>query len=131
MSTVSVWVIYGTYGLALFVQTIFLFKGIELLKQELQKPIDPNAPKPITRVQNMLTEKDGNNNEKTSFSRTAGSLGGVVLAAILVGSSYWLQYSLFFGEPSETNIKAIGTLLLYGSALFAPYGFNRLASLFK
>lgn len=43
---------------------------------------------------------------------------------------YWVVYQLYFGTDLD-KITKLSTYLLAGSALFIPYGFNKLSSIFK
>lgn len=82
----------------------------------------------------LLSEKDGDKAGTTSFSRVAGLIGAVVLSTFFWGlANVLLQRS--FGPPAD--IAAIKDILanlsnyfLYGSALFAPYAFNQIKSIF-
>lgn len=65
-----------------------------------------------------------------SFSRTAGAIGGMALAAAVIGIAYWVLYALFY-EANLDKLEGLGTFFLSGSALFAPYAFNQLSSIFK
>ncbi len=65
-----------------------------------------------------------------SFSRTAGAIGGMALAAAVVGISYWVLYALFY-NGDLARLEGVGTFFLSGSALFAPYAFNKLSKVFK
>lgn len=65
-----------------------------------------------------------------SFSRVAGALGAVGLAATFVAIGYWVVYQFYFGTDLD-KITKLSTYFLAGSALFIPYGFNKLSSIFK
>lgn len=65
-----------------------------------------------------------------SFSRVAGAFGALALAMAVIGISYWLVYALFY-EKDISVLKQAGWFFLSGSALFAPYAFNQLSSVFK
>lgn len=67
---------------------------------------------------------------KGSFSRLAGAVGAIGLAATFIGIGYWVLFALFFGGDL-TKLDDIGTYFLSGSALFAPYAFNKLSTVFK
>lgn len=68
--------------------------------------------------------------EAPSFSRVAGSLGAVGLAATFVGIGYWALHALYF-DGDLTRISGLSTYFVAGSALFIPYGFNMLSSVFR
>lgn len=65
-----------------------------------------------------------------SFSRVAGAFGALALAMAVIGISYWLIYALFY-EKELSVLQQAGWFFLSGSALFAPYAFNQLSSVFK
>ena len=68
---------------------------------------------------------------KGSFSRIAGAIGAVAIAATFVGIGYWAIYALFYEPTHLTHFKDLGTYFLAGSALFFPYAFNQLSKIFK
>lgn len=119
--------------LANFVMTLSLFWGLRTI-------ID------IARHQNILqealSEKTFTSNNSGgakakpgsvgSFSRIAGAFGSIALAVAVIGVSYWLIYTLFYGNMDNLDkLKEAGWFFLSGSALFAPYAFNQLSSVFK
>ena len=79
-----------------------------------------------------------------SYSRVSGAVGSMVLAAMVGGLGYYILYAVFFNhcllstELTEDGQKKIVDLFyslryyfLGASALFAPYAFNRLTTIFK
>jgi hypothetical protein len=46
-----------------------------------------------------------------------------------LGVGYYMLWSLF--TQQSVDLSSIGTYFLSGSALFAPYAFNQLSSIFK
>ena len=129
-----------TYGLAIIALSAVLVWGLKLISKELQKTGTNNK----TLLANALSEKvpsaapgapgaaggapDG------SFSRTAGAIGAVGIAAtfIGIGIGYRAIYELFFGSATDlTKISDLKVYFLAGSAMFLPYAFNQLSAVFK
>jgi len=85
------------------------------------------------RLNQVLKEKapDGTAGDATSYSRVTGALGAVVLT-----SFYWAigNASLSLALSDVTKVKplmdAVSPFFLIGSALFLPYAFNQLKSIF-
>jgi len=124
------------FVLALVAMTGVLVWGLRLITRVLKQPVG-DAKAGRTVMQEVLSEKvvrTGENkpdDEKTgSFSRVAGAVGTIAIAATFVGLGYWIVYGLFFKQPLE-DLAQTGVYFLAGSALFAPYAFNQLSSIFK
>ncbi len=128
------------FVLALVAMTGVLVWGLRLITRVLKQPADPEKPD-RTLMQEVLSEKAGRtagdgggkaaDDKKTgSFSRVAGAVGTIAIAATFVGLGYWIVYSLFFKQPLE-DLAETGVYFLAGAALFAPYAFNQLSSIFK
>jgi hypothetical protein len=67
-----------------------------------------------------------------SSSRLIAFIGMITLSALFLGVGYFTLWALFFGQPKDIQaVKDTGALFLTGSALFAPYAFNKLAEVFK
>ena len=129
---------------ATIAQTAILLWGLRKVSEVLNMPVAPPANGlPVTTfAQSMLSEKTppaqpANQQaanvpieSDASFSRVAGSIGTVVLAAFIGGVSYWALFGLFSGADL-TRLSQIGTFVLTGSALFAPYAVNQLRAIFK
>ncbi len=64
-----------------------------------------------------------------SASRMIAMFGLLVLAVVLLGIGNAITWSLFV-ESKIPPLDGIGTYLLGGAALFAPYAFNQLKSIF-
>jgi hypothetical protein len=67
--------------------------------------------------------------EVPSYSRVAAAVGTFVLATMVLGMGYYALWSLF--TRNTVDLSSVGSYLLSGSALFAPYAFNQLSSIFK
>src|ERR1700748_1661217 len=87
------------------------------------------------RLNDMLKEKspDGSATDATSYSRVAGALG-----AIMITSFFWATGNLVLSLALRGDVTAVKPLLdalsgffLTGSALFLPYAFNQLKTLFS
>ncbi|OLF53675.1 hypothetical protein [Pseudomonas chlororaphis] len=64
-----------------------------------------------------------------SSSRLGSAVGTFVLATMALGVGYYMLWALF--TQQSVDLSSIGTYFLSGSALFAPYAFNQLSSMFK
>jgi hypothetical protein len=127
-----------TYGLAIIALSGVLVWGLKLISKELQSP----GANSKTLLANALSEKTprapgapgaaGQNTPDGSFSRTAGAIGAVGIAATFIGIGYWAIYELFFGSAADlTKISDLKVYFLAGSAMFLPYAFNQLSAIFK
>ena len=88
----------------------------------------PGGGELAKRARTRLLEKDGPSAGSVSFSRVAGTLGALTLASLFVATVFWAQYALY-SDASLDEAKKLWPVYLLGSALFAPYAFNRLAQL--
>lgn len=128
-----------TFILANVVVTTTLILGIKSIIKKLneQKPSGSTllsealSEKNPTGTDSADTDGDGKANLSGSFSRTAGAIGAMGLAATTIGIGYWLVYSLFYDPSPLSELRNIGWYYLSGSALFAPYAFNRLSNIFN
>ena len=68
----------------------------------------------------------------SSYSRVAGLIGSVVMAAFFWGLGNILLYKAI-SNPAEvkTITEALGTYMLSGAAMFVPYAFNQLQAAFR
>jgi hypothetical protein len=127
----------STYWIAVAAMSLVLVAGFRLLVKELQKPIDSNNVNGQTVLQQALSEKPspapggGTAPTEPSFSRVAGAIGALGIAAAFVGIGYWILHALFFVKSDLANIDGLRTYFLAGAAMFLPYAFNQLASIFK
>lgn len=125
------------YWLATTAFTAVLTWGFRMLSKELQRPLslekDPNTSKPPTLMLMALSEKKpaAPPGMEASFSRVAGAMGAIGIAATFVGISYWILHTLFFDISNLTNLQGLDTYFLAGSAMFLPYAFNQVAATFK
>jgi hypothetical protein len=130
-----------SYWLATAALTIVLVWGFRMLSKELQRPAGEDQR---TLLRTALTEKTAAvpqqpqggqpqppRSDQGSFSRLAGSIGAIGIAATFVGISYWVLHTLFFDIGNLTKIEGLATYFLAGSAMFLPYAFNQLSSIFK
>ena len=65
-----------------------------------------------------------------SSSRLIAAFGLMILAIMILGIGYGIMWSLFV-KGQTPDLTGIGTYLLGGSALFAPYAFNQVKDAFK
>jgi hypothetical protein len=117
--------------LSLFTYTVVLIWGLKLINKSFEnkgtflKLLSEDQPEP---------KEDNHSNDeplpKPSFSRLAGAVGSMGLAAVFIGIGYWVIFALF-NNGDLNKLDGLGTYFLSGSALFAPYAFNQLAKVFK
>ncbi|WP_051593886.1 hypothetical protein [Bordetella hinzii] len=135
----------------LVVVTGVLLWGLRILQGVLQRP-DPDNPK-LRFIDKALSEKrlvravdpppqpnpapnpapsppaGQKSDEVPSTSRLGAAVGTLVLAVMALGVGYYMLWALF--TQQSVDLSTIGTYFLSGSALFAPYAFNQLSSIFK
>ncbi|MCK4125514.1 hypothetical protein HFK83_24500 [Ralstonia pseudosolanacearum] len=85
-----------------------------------------------------LSEKSGTPTATTatpptgSTSRVIAFLGLIGMLSMFVGIGFYLLWALFNGKQDLAHqLDIAGHYLLYGSALFAPYAFNQIKSVFS
>lgn len=66
-----------------------------------------------------------------SSSRMTALVGSIVITAMYVGVGYYALYAVFFDRDGLSVLPDIIKYFLTGSALFAPYAFNKLSSIGK
>ena len=115
---ISLGVLTALLAVTFAVTAVFLFT-------EAQS--DPKA----RRFSKMVSEKgqDGSG-EAVSYSRVAGVLGAMALTGLFICGTYWVHHALFTGA-ALTNLSELWPLFAMGSALFAPYAFNRVSQIGK
>jgi len=151
----------GVYIFSNIAYTGVLIWGFRSVSVGLKTPVittDPNTGKPVQSSNarasggwhSMLRSRsrptvDGNGavpapnpsqEPDISYARVSGAIGSIALASLFVGMSYWILYALFYGVEGGTfdiaaKINSMGGFFLAGAALFLPYAFDRLASIFK
>jgi hypothetical protein len=87
------------------------------------------------RLSDVLKEKSplGDCTGITSYSRVIGAVGGVIVTAFFwAGGNILIASALALEDFTQLTklIDALSRFLLFGSALFLPYAFNQLKSLF-
>jgi len=95
----------------------------QLIKLLSEKMKSPGSPPPGPTPSPSPTPEP-------SFSRLAGAVGAMGLAAVFIGIGYWVLYALF-QNGDLSKLQGLGVYFLSGSALFAPYAFNQLTKIFK
>ncbi len=126
-----------SYIVSVVAMTGVLVWGLKMLSRELGTV---DAKTGLSYMAEALREKEPPRNargddgtvvsDRTSFSRVAGALGAVGLAAVFVGIGYWTLYQLHFGDDL-TKLSALSPYFMAGAALFVPYASNKLVSIFK
>ncbi|MCO7224388.1 hypothetical protein [Pleionea sp. CnH1-48] len=84
----------------------------------------------LIEVEDYEAENNSSAAPKKSFSRAVGTIGALGLAAVVVALGFWIIYSLFY-DGDLSRMEDLSTYFLSGSALFAPYAFNKISSVFK
>lgn len=133
------------FVVAILAYSLILLRAAKWLAAELNRPLNPTvgATSP-TIAQGMLLEKTPpaappaggqapSQAPTGSFSRVAGAMGAVALAALFASGGYWLLYSAFFTSSKDmsTAITGFTTYLLAGMTMFAPYAANQFSTIFK
>lgn len=118
----------------LIVVTSVLIWGLRILQGVLTRP-DPDNPN-LKFIDKALSEKrlirsgeQPSEHDIPSSSRVGAAIGVLVLAIMALGVGYYMLWSLF--TKQTVDLSSIDTYFLSGSALFAPYAFNQLSSIFK
>jgi len=104
-----------------------LIWGLQLVSATLRTPRE-DGPQPL--IADALTEKNDPKGQM-SFSRVAGAIGSVSLAAFMAGLGIWVFFAI---NGDKDEIKRLSDLWPYmggGAALFAPYAFNQLSNVFR
>ena len=109
--------------------TIVLILGLVVLWMVLRSKSKDGK---VDVIGEFLTEKAEVGAGKSSFSRLAGAVGAMAIAATFVGISYWAIEALFFEKDEYLGrLEKLWVYFMVGSALFAPYAFNKLSEVFK
>jgi hypothetical protein len=130
------------FWLATAALTAVLIWGFRMISTELRQPAVPGsgaAGTAPTVLRQALSEKEATPSApaatpptgEASFSRVAGAVGAIGIAATFVSIGYWVLHTLFFDIDNLGKIQGLGTYFLAGAAMFLPYAFNQLASIFK
>ena len=108
---------------------IVLFWGLRLLSVVLLTPQGKGENPPL--IASALTEKS-NPQEPISFSRVAGAIGAISLAAFMAGLGFWIFFAINAKDTTMIDrLQGLSTYFLGGAAMFSPYGFNQLSKIFK
>ena len=68
----------------------------------------------------------------TNYSRTSGFLGSLILVGALWAFANYAVWAAFWKPAAlPDTLSALKSFFLAGSALFAPYAFNQLGSIFR
>jgi len=106
-----------------------LIWGLRMLSRVLFETRQPTDDTSL--IASALTEKSAEN-EPTSFSRVAGAIGAVSLAAFMAGLGLWVFFAISDQDATMIDrLSKLSTYFLGGAALFAPYAFNQLSKVFK
>ena len=90
--------------------------------------LSKTPPGTTLRAAEIVQEKDGQNAGDISFARVAGVIVALALASLFIVTVFWAHHALFCnGMLAEA--KELWVIYLYGTALFAPYAFNRLSQI--
>ncbi len=104
------------------------------LKQAMREKAPSEQPEPVTTTIQTVdgtTRTETEMPDNTSYSRVAGMIGAIVMACL-----FWAvgNIAIYLGFTDVDGLAKlvgnIGGLFLGGSALFAPYAFNKLTEVF-
>ena len=129
----------AAYDRVFWIITVSLFAGLLLIivsmnksKYDFSEVVAEERLPAVTRT----TDANGAVTERTDEPKLAGStsrviamFGLLVMAVVLLGIGYSIVWSLFV-TGRLPSLDGVGTYLLGGSALFAPYAFNQLKEVF-
>jgi hypothetical protein len=65
-----------------------------------------------------------------SSSRLISFVGSFALLSLFLSTSFYVVWALFTCQPLD-RLDKVGTFLLYGATLFAPYAANKMSELLK
>lgn len=116
---IMLWLVVTIFNLATIFLLKFVLSGVNVNAMVQEKSVDPPQPG--------VQSKDN-----TSYSRVAGLIGSIIIATFFwsIGNVVIFKSFSNVGEVGSF-VKDIWPYLLSGSALFAPYAFNQLSSIFK
>jgi len=125
MDIAIMWVSLGVLNLG----TIFLLRYAlkeadvpSMLREKAPQPPPPVPPPPGAPPEPA----------PTSFSRVAGIVGAIVLATFFWALANAIVFYAFTDTAKiQPLVSNTWTFFLVGSAMFAPYAFNQLMSIFK
>jgi len=103
--------------------------GLRMITKALSNAI--GDPQSITMFSQALSD-NGSRNNKASFSRIAGMIGAISLAAFSVRLGLFLLIALATGntEPIST-ITDLQNYFLAMATLFAPYSIQQISNIFN
>lgn len=134
-----------TYWIAVAVLTGVLVWALRLVGAQLQQKDEESGSRFISTAlsekERLARDADGElirNSDgsvvkipaQASFSRLAGALGAIGIAALYVSIGYWILNALF-QDKSLDSLEELWPYLVGGAALFFPYAFNRLSKVFS
>jgi hypothetical protein len=80
---------YFTFYLTIVVTTAVLVWGLKLIKKALSSPTDTGKPLVASILaESVLAPEPRRVEDKGSFSRTAGAIGAIGMAAVFIGIGY-------------------------------------------
>ena len=66
-----------------------------------------------------------------SSSRLIALIGGIILAAMYLGTGYYMLFAVFYLPEDVKRIDEINQFFVMGMTLFSPYAVNKLSNMFK
>ena len=82
----------------------------------------------------MTTNADGEQNLDLSYAKVSGAIGSIAISSLFVGLGYYILYALYLEQGDTFSLKeslnGLGTYFLAGAALFLPYAFEKLSTVF-
>jgi hypothetical protein len=133
-------IMWGTliiYNVAIILLLMKVIRSAQLGQALSEKAEDTFGTKETTKVTSKAegteTVTTTETAMQTSSSRVASFIGAVVMAVFLWGLGNIILYKGSLGDYDEIEklMASIGSFFLAGSALFAPYAFNQLGTVFK
>ncbi|MBS0971395.1 MULTISPECIES: hypothetical protein [Yersiniaceae] len=108
------------------------WKMSEAISELEGTPAAPAAPgEPAGEGQAMVTAAPGKPVMVASSSRLIALIGGIILAAMYLGTGYYMLFAVFYLPEDVKRIDEINQFFVMGMTLFSPYAVNKLSNMFK
>jgi hypothetical protein len=108
------------------------WKMSEAISEPEGTPVTPIAPgEPTGDAPAIITAPPGKPVMVASSSRLIALIGGIILAAMYLGTGYYMLFAIFYLPEDVKNIDEINQFFVMGMTLFSPYAVNKLSTMFK
>ncbi|PLR41766.1 hypothetical protein CYR55_02790 [Chimaeribacter californicus] len=108
------------------------WKMSEAISEPEGSPVAPIAPgEPTGEATAVITAAPVKPVMVASSSRLIALIGGIILAAMYLGTGYYMLFAIFYLPEEVKNIDDINQFFVMGMTLFSPYAVNKLSTMFK